>query len=192
MSELSIIPSPNLDNLQRREIARNELAKVEGLGKFMYLLHCPHVRKGVLPDGTIAHSAIDLINILSDTDNEPRKFWNDTKGRLIKDDPDMSEKIGHIPLPLWNDTKGRFRAGDVLTTSGMVILIFELHTNTSNELRHAIANMFDRYASQYHDQILYELEREVGWAGTRIRLEMQSIYEEGDYDNPIQPPGCPE
>jgi hypothetical protein len=178
--------------MQRREIARAEMAQFEGLGKFMYLLHSPYVRKLRLPDKTVVHSAIDVIGILSDSENEPRKLWNDTKKRLLKQDEDMSEKIGHIALPLWNDTKKRLRPTDVMTSSGLVILVFELHTKTSNKVRHGIAGVFDRYASEHHEAILAELERTTGWAGTRIRLEMQEIYEPGDYDNPVQPPGCPE
>lgn len=191
MSELSITPSPNLDNLQRREITRLAMEQVEGLGKFKALLESPHVRRVVLPDGKIAHSVIDVINILSDTTVDPRFQWRDLKERLTDDDKDIGDFISHIPLPLWNDKYGRKRAGDVMTTSGLVILIFELHSKLSNQIRHSIAKMYDLYPSEYHDQILYELEREVGWAGTRIRLEMQSIYEEGDYDNPVEPPGSP-
>lgn len=180
-----------LASLQRREIARAEIAGLADIGKFMYLLHSPFVRKAALENDLVGHSAIDVINILADSKNEPRKLWNNTKTRLIKQDKDMSEKIRHISLPLWDDRNNRYRATDALTSSGLVILIFELHSPLSNEIRHAIANVFDRYAAQYHQQIINELERKIGWAGTAIRLEMQSIYEEGDYDNPVQPPGQP-
>lgn len=183
--------STKLASLQRRDIARAEMAQLADIGKFMYLLHSRYVRKAPLEDNLIAHSAIDIINILTDSKNEPRKLWGNTKTRLLRDDKDMSEKIRHISLPLWDDKNNRYRATDALTSSGLVILIFELHSPLSNLIRHTIANVFDRYASQYHEQIISELEREVGWAGTAIRLEMQSIYEEGDYDNPIQPPGQP-
>lgn len=80
----------------------------------------------------------------------------------------------------------------MLTTGGLVILMFELHSPLSNDIRNGIAKMYDRYPSQYHGQMILELERDIGRAGTIIRLEMESIYEPGDYDNPIQPPGCPD
>ena len=180
------------DSQARCEQTRTEMASCAGIGAFRVLLRSAHVRKTRAENGEQVYSAIDLVNVLADSKNEPRKLWNDTKKRLVRDDPNMSDEIGHIKFPLWNDTKKRLRASDSLTWHGAMILVFELHSELSNYLRHAIVEEWRKYPSEYIDDIMAELGRDVGWAGTAIRLQMQSIYEEGDYDNPRVPPGCPE
>jgi hypothetical protein len=180
----SSIAQPQYNEIERRELAQHEIINHAGIGKLMYLMHSPHVRKVPLQGDLVAHSAVDVINVLVDSTRDPRKTWTDVKKRMLKHDPNMSAKIGHIPFPLWNDRKGRSRGSDYLTSAGLVILVFELHSEYSNLIRHSIAEMFDQFDRQHHDAIIAELEHTSGWAGTRIRLLMAKDEEPGDYDLP--------
>lgn len=179
-------------NESRRIQARAEMCLRSGIGAIKYLANSEFVRKGYLSDGRKGYSAVDLINVLAESQNEPRNIWDKTKARLIRDDKDMSQEMGHISLPLWDDKYGRSRATDALTWHGVKILIFELHSELSNRLRHEILREWEHHSDEHREAIFAELDRESGWAGTLNRLLMAEIFEEGDYDKPIQPPGCPE
>lgn len=175
MATNSIVPIPNSDNsnltnLERRKQARLEMVKYAGAGKFMRLLHSPFIRKGILPSGLLGHSVIDLVNILSDTEQEPRQFWNDTKKRITRDDPQLSDRIRQLKFRNWSD--GKMRLSDALDAGDLVIVIFELHTPSSNELRNKIADVFRRYDNQFNSRIISELENNQGWAATRNKLDM--------------------
>jgi hypothetical protein len=182
-----LILSPNQ---ARRMQARSEMSARLGVGGIMYLARSPFVRSARMTETEKGYSAVDLVNVLTDTESEPRKLWADTKKRILRDDPDMSDEIGHISVPLWDDKSGRVRATDGLTWHGVKILIFELHSGLSNRLRHEYLRERESYPEEYRNQIMAELEQEMGWAGTAIRLRMLEAYADGDYDNPKQPPGC--
>lgn len=201
MTNLSIPKPQFLSNLERREIARAEMATWQGDGKLMYLFHSLHIRHIPISDKLTYHSAIDVINVLWDmkhedaikkgVDFEPRQVWNNVKKRLLRDDPGLSEFLGQASFSLWNNPKRLARGSDTLTSGGVVGLIFELHSPLSNEIRHAIMRLFERYPRQYYDTIIAEMERDYSWAGTRNHLEIAPHVEPDTYEKPVQPPGNP-
>jgi hypothetical protein len=197
--EQLIIP----DHLARREMALSEIAQLASAkGLYHYLSESPYVRHTTLNlslngSGTVnvkslltVHSVHDIINLLSESDDIPNNLWQNAKDYLGRDNPELMENMLFVKLPSWKDSK-RYRT-EVVTDGWLFNLLYALRTPLAVQFRTAFATGLDKYPKQYHDTIISELTKDVGWAGTRNRLEMQSIYEPGDYDNPAQPPGSPD
>lgn len=187
----------NPDNNQRRDLARIEMENYSDSGLFRYLLRSPHIRHVIQPDGLTQHSIVDVLNIIynvkhddAKSDFNPHIVWRNLKNRLKKDDIQLCQKIAQLKIPSWTD--GKSYDTDMIDTGWLFFLITGLRSPISNLIRAAFADELNQYDRQHHAAIIGELDREVGWAGTRNRLLMASVYEVGDYDDPVTPPGCPE
>ncbi len=187
------------DHMAIRAMARNELASVEDIGIWHYLTQSQFVRHSylsvmdnvtMLPANIVGHSVLDVINILSDSEDSLSNIWRNAYSYLQKDNSELRENIWQLKLPSW--ANGKLYKTAVVTDGWLFNLVYALRTPLAMRFRSAWANGIDKYPQQYHKQIIAELGRKIGWAGTRNRLEMQSIYEPGDYDNPVQPPGSPD
>lgn len=184
------VPKPfYLSNLERRELARAEMASYADSGLFRYLLHSPYIRHVIRPTGLMLHAIQDVIVITSDSDNDPAAYWRDLKKRLKRDDPLLCENFAELRLPSW--INGKFYKTDMVDTGWLFFLLIGIREEVSNRIRSAFAEDLNKVDRKYHAAIIAELERETGWAGTRNRLLMAGIYQDGDYENPRQPPGNP-
>lgn len=183
-----IIPL-KLNNLQRRELAHKEMQSYSDSGLFRYLLHSQHIRHAILPDGTVGHSIIDILDILNDITTNPRRYWSDMKRRLLREDNELYEQIVQLKLP--SQTDGKHYQTDVINTGWLFFLLTGIRSPITDRIRSAFAADLNRFDRQHHAAIISELDREIGWAGTETKLLMAENYEEGDYDNPVQPPGTP-
>lgn len=164
------------DDMERQELARADIARVSGIGKFMSLLHSPYIRRSMIDDQPV-HSIVDLVTVLYDPkksnakhEQEPRQFWSGAKARIVRTDPQLSEKILQLKLPAWTD--GKRYLTDVADAGTLVVIIFELHTTTSNLIRHEIADIFNKYDRGDYNQIIKELDRTSGWAARRNQIAM--------------------
>lgn len=185
----SIVQIGKVGNIERRELARVEMQQYADIGKFRYLLRCDFVRHAMLPTGFLGHAAIDVMGILSESEDEPRSEWRDTKRRLKKNRPELWENLPQLKVPSWAD--GKLYSVDMLDASDLVAVVYAVRSRLAFQIQDEIGSLFRKYDNQNAGNMLQELTRETGWAGTMNRLAMQSIYEDGDYDNPKQPPGSP-
>lgn len=180
MSELILYPKgTKLDNAQRRNLARVEMAHYPALSLFRYMLvtnHVRHLRRGSM----VYHSVIDALNIVDDFENEPRVFLRQLKTRLKKSNPQLFQKMIQLKIPSWDNQK--LYNTDMIDTGWLFWLIAESKGELANKFKSAFADMLNRNPEIEAQQIAMELDKEVSWTGTRISLQMQSIYEIGDYD----------
>lgn len=63
-------------------------------------------------------SVVDVVQVLAQTDR-PRKYWNDLKTKLKKEESEVSEKIGQLKLMA---SDGKTRDTDVLDSDGIIAL----------------------------------------------------------------------
>lgn len=160
-----IIPA---DDKQRRELAREGILKCSGLGAFRALLLSPYMRSGMV-EKTRFYSAIDLVTILGDFTNEPRKYWEQEKRRIIGADAELSQNLGQLKLPSWSVKRSYMT--DVGRQWVMEKIIHRLDTPLANLIGNQILKDRERYGDALADQIFHELEFDTGWAATRNRLD---------------------
>jgi hypothetical protein len=181
-----------LNNFQRRTLARAEMAHYSGKEKLRYLLFSPLVRHFRMSDGKLRHSLLDELNIISESENEPRIVLQQLKSRLKKRDNKLYQKMIQVKLPSWEDHK-RYKV-EVISGGWLLALIMGhlYHTPIGEQIRDAFAEDFDEYERDNSIARIDIWDTEILGIGSEISLRMQSIYEIGDYDNPVMPPGCPE
>lgn len=194
MSKQIVQLSSNLSNLERRDLARLELAQYENIGKFRYITRSPHVRHIILSNGNSGHSTVDVMNIVYEakhddaaTDFEPRIAWRNYKNRLKKSDVQLCQKLAQLKIPSWED--GKKYPTDIVDTGWLFFLLVGMHTPITNEIRAAFADELNKYDREHHAAIISELDRETGWAGTAIHLQLQGSYDEDDLNSPDVPAG---
>lgn len=181
-TDKSITPNLISDNLERRKLARAEMEQFASIGKFRYLLRSPYVRHEILPSGFLGHAAIDIMTILSESEDEPRSEWRDTKRRLKKRRPELWENIPQLKIPSWRDTK-RYPV-DMLDASDLVAVIYAVNSRLAFQIQDEIGSLFRRYDNADVGTILLELTKEAGWAGTAIHLQLKDTYAPDEFDDP--------
>lgn len=181
MTDLIITSNKKLNNLERRTLARAEMAHYPALDLYRYLLVSSHVRR-IRIDGKVYHSVIDALNIVDDFENEPRKFLADFKKRLKDSFPELSDSFRQYNLPSWDNQK--WYKTDVIDTGFLFWLIAESRSELARDFKVAFAEMLNRNPQLEHERIASMLDKETSWIGTEITLLMQTIYEVGDYDEP--------
>ncbi len=189
MTEIIIPNLSNLSNLDRRNLARLELEQYASVGKFRYLTRSPYIRHVVMDNGNTAHSIIDVFNVVyttshkdADIDFDPSKIWNNAKKQLVKTDIQLSQKIGKLKFPSWKDSK--LYPTDILDTGWLFFLLVEMHTPITNDIRAAFADELNKYDREHHAAIISELDRETGWAGTAIHLQLKDTYAPDEFNEP--------
>lgn len=70
--------------------------------------------------GEMYYSLVDVMAHFSDTTNAARKYWNDTKKRLVADGFDVSGKIGQLKLPASDGKKYKTDCADAETVLRIV------------------------------------------------------------------------
>ncbi len=70
-------------------------------------------------DNVVYYSIVDVISILTESERS-RKYWNDLKSELVKNDSQLSGKIGHLKM---NSTDGKNRLTDVIDSENLIELI---------------------------------------------------------------------
>ncbi len=179
------------DHIARREMALSEIArnKVYAGGIYNYLCNTQYVRHYKLSEETTLHALIDIVNIASQSRDVLRNLWRNIKTQLERDEIQLCQSLTQLKIPSWTD--GKLYKVDMITDRWLVVFMMKSHLPLCERFQFEWATDNQKVPSEYREQILLELSRKVGWAGTRNRLEMKSIYEAGDYDNDIQPPGSP-
>lgn len=192
MSDLIIYPNKKLNNLERRTLARAELAHFPDFDLFRYLCTTQHARHYRAKDGVYWHTIVDVVNIVycpkdMKADFEPRFVWNNLRTRLKKSDKQLCEKIAHAKLPSWDDH--RWYPTDIINTGWLYFLLAGMHTPITDLMRAIEAERMNQKEREKYAGKVQLLDREIHGVGSEIQLLMQSIYEVGDYDDPIVPPG---
>lgn len=158
----------NADSKERRELARAGMAAYNAVGMFHYILDCPYVRHDQAGE---LYSIVDFVNVFSDSEQEPRKVWNDMKARVLLEIPDASERIRHILMGEWGGSKRRQKT-DMTDRGAMLTILQEMHTPLSKILRQAMNDMLVKYDPKDRDKIILEMGRSSGWAATRNHIAM--------------------
>ncbi len=74
-------------------------------------------------EGEIYYSLVDLMREFADSEQEARKYWNDTKTRLKKEGFELSEIVGHLKLTA---PDGKLRATDTATAQTCMRVLMSL------------------------------------------------------------------
>lgn len=195
MSDLIVYPpGTKLNNLQRRTLARVEMAHMPASNLFHYLLNTQHARHYRAKDGVMWHCIMDQINIVyapkkenANPDFEPRFVWRDLHKQILREDKQLGSKISRTNLPSWEGH--RWYPTDVISTGWLFFLITGLHTPIANAVRGGLAENINQKEREAYAGKVQLLDKEIHGVGSEIQLMMQSIYETGDYDDPIVPLG---
>jgi hypothetical protein len=152
------------------------------------LLVSQHVRHIQIDDKKY-HSAIDVLNIVDNFENEPRIFLRQFKNRLKKSLPKLYQKMIQVKLPSWDDHK--WYNADVVDTGWLFWLVAESKSELAQQFKDAFAEELNRNPQLESERLARQIDSELHGIGSEVSLLMQSIYQQGDYDYPIVPPGCP-
>lgn len=172
---------------QKRNLARKVMSELAGRDKAIVVINPDFVRQQIatFDEGSKTYySIVDVIAILGDSENDPRKYWNDHKKRILKLDPQLSDSIRRLKLTAED---GKERATDVAPLTDCLVITSFLQTPTSVALMRAI---FDDWSGQkMSGQTRYRLGNmekglELLADTTRQRLEkMGATYFNTEEDN---------
>lgn len=190
MADLIIYPEGSkLNNLERRTLARAEMAHYPDNKIFQYLKFSPHIRHLRLSrHGILYHSIADVLNIVYSVkrkdaapDFNPNQVWQDVRKRF-KGDDEFMENIHKLKLPSWDDQK--WYPTDALSSGWLFVTLLELKTPYTNRIRRAVVKAIDQVDRNGLINTIEQQDAEIFGVGSEITLLMQSIYEQGDYDEP--------
>ena len=76
-------------------------------------------------------SVVDVISVLTKS-NRPRKYWSDLKNDLLKEDHEVSEKIGQLKLKAKD---GKYRMTDVCDIEEMFRIIESIPSKNAEPIK---------------------------------------------------------
>lgn len=117
----------------RRMDGRGSLTKAIGRDKIAILVMRPDLIRTAKPD---LLSLVDLMDIFSDTENDPRTYWKQHKRRVIGKDHELGHNITQLKLPSWKDKK--LYQTDVAPLWACFKILARLDTETSNDFINTI------------------------------------------------------
>lgn len=158
----------------RRNDARVSLSKSVGRDKIAILVMHPEFIRTAKPD---IISLVDLMEVFSDSSNEPRQYWNQEKKRLLGKDRELSQSLGQLKLPSWKD--GKLYKTETAPLWACLKILARLDTQTSNDFINAIfqdvartaLDSFSAAELNYRiDNILHGAE----WAADGIHKQLEN------------------
>jgi hypothetical protein len=129
-------------------------------------------------------SVIDVIEVLTGTDR-PRKYWNDLKKKLFKEESELSEKIGQLKM-LSED--GKMRLTDVADTEQLFRLIQSIPSKKAEPFKLWLAQVGRERIDEIEDpeigfDRLMETYLKKGYSKEWINQRLKSIEVRKDLTN---------
>lgn len=160
---------------QLRESARIEMGGMVGRDKVVVITSGTYVRQ-IESAGRIYYSIIDVIALLGESGNDPRKYWGDHKKRILKLDPQLSDSIRRLKLTAED---GKLRETDVAPLTDCLVIASFMQTPLAITLMRAIFDDWGNYR-RISSQTRYRLsniEKGIEWAADTIhqRLEDENL-----------------
>lgn len=121
-------------------------------------------------------SIIDVIDALTGTDR-PRKYWNDLKAKLLKEESQLSDFIGQLKMPAGD---GRLRITDVADTEQLFRLIQSIPSPKAEPFKLWLARIASERLDEMQDPELtidraLEQYLRLGYSENWINQRLKSI-----------------
>jgi len=158
---------------QKRAKARAEMDKLVGRDKVAVIVNPEngYVRRTKL-DGIYLYSVIDMVTILGDFDNDPRKYWAQHKKRFTKLDPELSHHIRQLKMKSSDD---KSYLTDVAPLVDCLMIASFMQTPNSIALMRVIFNEWagQKYMSPTTRYRLSNIEKGLEWSADTIHQYLE-------------------
>jgi Meiotically up-regulated gene 113 len=125
------------NHLAQRIEARSFLNRAYGRDKLSHITSGQFVRS-IAEAGQTFYSLVDLINILTDTTDEPRKYWSDNKRLILAKDSELCASIVQLKITA---ADGKKRLTDCAPLWGCASIILLIDTPLANKFENRLAKL---------------------------------------------------
>lgn len=161
------------DLAQLREQARAEMDNMTGRDKVVVITSADkgYVRQAKVA-GQIYYSIVDVIALLGESGNDPRKYWGDHKKRILKLDPQLSDSIRRLKLVAGD---GKLRETDVAPLTDCLVIASFMQTPLAIALMRVIFEDWGNYRRMSSETRyrLSNMEKGLEWAADTIHQRME-------------------
>src|SRR5574344_93151 len=141
-------------------------------------------------------SVVDMVGVLSESDR-PRKYWSDLKSQLLKEENEVSEKVGQLKL---KSKDGKYRLTDVCDIEEMFRIIESIPSKNAEPIKSWLAKLGSERIDEVFDPSI-TVERAINtyrtkgydetWISKRIkglqtRVELTDVWKDNGITEPLE------
>src|SRR5574344_3017846 len=141
-------------------------------------------------------SVVDMVGVLSESDR-PRKYWSDLKSQLLKEENEVSEKVGQLKL---KSKDGKYRLTDVCDIEEMFRIIESIPSKNAEPIKSWLAKLGSERIDEVFDPSI-TVERAINtyrvkgydeaWISKRIkglqnRVELTDVWKDNGITEPFE------